>query len=405
MSVGASDQSNCWEITMFTRPYAVLLAVTAALFCGNAIAICGKQCKEAKSFCKKWEKNHPGEECGRVRGAICNPPGSDGTWKKIEQVNALWAACHLVKGEENHAAAQKRCKQYENNIGGNCEVHSPRCNAGWVKLGDYGKFQSCRKLEPSGSLLYDGYKAWMRKWEGKADTPLPPLLASFVKEHYPRIDVSKVRFGYVSSTPSSTCITDCSHVYCDDHSVIDAIKRGVIPQDDADLVFHELTHVEQCAEQGGREAYAKFWFKNLPTGFFNAIDGDIKDEFKDDLHDQMPMEKDAEKKGAAVATRYNIGWWNQQHFCRIYKSDRKTEVWRSRERHTRADCMPMAGSVVWNGIKEALRSVAAQHGSGTYWVAHGLPEHGEPKSTNDPKAGYWIDSHEVKAPPPKRAAP
>jgi hypothetical protein len=238
------------EVSMGTRIFATLIAILLAMLCTNAEAICLKQCKEAKKFCKNWEKDHPGEECGRVRGAICNAPGSGGTWKKIEQVNAFWAACHLVKGEEDHAAAQKRCKQYETNIGGNCEVHSPRCNAGWVKLGDYGKFQSCRRLEPSGSLLYDGYKAWMRKWEGKADTPLAPPLAQFVKNHYPKVDVNKIRFGYVSSTPSSTCITDCNHIYCDDHDVVNSIKRGVIPQDDADLVFHELTHAEQCAELG-----------------------------------------------------------------------------------------------------------------------------------------------------------
>jgi hypothetical protein len=389
---------------MVTRIFAALIAVLLAAFCTSAEAICLKQCKEAKKFCKTWEKNNPGEECGRVRGAICNAPGSGGTWKKIEQVNAFWAACHLVKGEEDHAAAQKRCKQYETNIGGNCEVHSPRCNAGWVKLGDYGKFQSCRRLEPSGSLLYDGYKAWMRKWEGKADTPLPPPLAQFVKKHYPKVDVSKIRFGYVSSTPSSTCITDCNHIYCDDHDVIDSIKRGVIPQDDADLVFHELTHTEQCSELGGREAYAKFWFKNVPVGFFNAIDGDVKDDFKDDLHDKMPMEKDADKNGNAVAEKYGLGWWNQKHFCRIYKSDRKTEVWQSKEMHFRHECVPAENNTAGRETQRALVGVAAKHGSGTYWVAHGVPEHGEPTKVNDNKAGFWIESKVLTAPPPKRAA-
>jgi hypothetical protein len=388
---------------MCIRLFILLFGLVAATVSTDAEAVCGKQCKEAKNFCKKWEKDHPGEECGRVRGAICNPPGSGGTWKKIDQVNAFWAACHLVKGEEDHASAQKRCKQYETNIGGNCEVHSPRCNAGWVKLADYGKFQSCRKLEPSGSLLYDGYKAWMRKWEGKADTKMAPALADFVQKHYPRIDVSKVRFGYVSSTPSSTCITDCNHIYCDDKSIEDSVKAGVIPQDDADLVFHELTHVEQCAELGGREAYAKFWFKNVPVGFFKAIDGNPNDDFQDELHDKMPMEKDAEKKGEQVAKKYGLGWWNQKHYCRIYKSDRKTEVWQSREMHNRLDCSPNANNAIWSGIKQALVDAAAKHGSDTYWVAHGVPEHGEPTAIGDNKAGYWLHSQEMKAPPPRRA--
>ena len=148
-----------------------------------------------------------------MRGAICNPPGSGGTWKKIEQVNAFWAACHLVKGEENLHAAQRRCEKVEENEGHECEVLSPRCNAGWTALGDYGKFQSCRQLEASGSLIYDGYKQWMRKWEGKADTPLPPLLAAFVQRHYAPLDASKVRFGFVSDVKGAACVTDRTHIY------------------------------------------------------------------------------------------------------------------------------------------------------------------------------------------------
>ena len=59
---------------------------------------------------------------------------------------------------------------FEENWGGNCEVHSPLCNAGWIKLQKYGKFRACRKIEFTGTIL-DLYRAYMRKWEGLADTP------------------------------------------------------------------------------------------------------------------------------------------------------------------------------------------------------------------------------------------
>ena len=75
-------------------------------------AVCGKECKQAKKFCKNWEGDHPGEECGTVRGAICNVPLAHGSWKKIKQVNWAWSACELVKGEDHHARAMDRCGEY-----------------------------------------------------------------------------------------------------------------------------------------------------------------------------------------------------------------------------------------------------------------------------------------------------
>jgi hypothetical protein len=60
-----------------------VLALAAAAM--PAAAYCGKQCKEARTFCSHWEKDHPGEECGRVRGASCNAPGSHGTWSAAGQ--------------------------------------------------------------------------------------------------------------------------------------------------------------------------------------------------------------------------------------------------------------------------------------------------------------------------------
>jgi hypothetical protein len=363
-------------------------------------AVCGKECKQAKKFCTNWEKDHPGEECGRVRGAICNVPLAHGSWKKIKQVNWAWSACELVKGEDDHARAVSRCNEYEKNIGGNCEVQSPHCKAGWVKLGDYGVFQACRRIAPSGSLLYDGYKAFMRKWEGKADTYMSPALQDFVKRLYPKVDAARVRWGLVGSTPSSTCITDCYDIYCDKAWVLDQIKSGAVG---SSVIFHELTHVEQCVAQGGREDYAKFWFKNLPVGFFKAIDGDIKDEFKKDLHDKMPMEKQAEKKGQAVQAKFAADWWSHRSYCRIYDADRTTVRYRTNESHFRADCEPRYEGAGWRELQQAVKEVAREHGDGQYWFGFGRPELGEPKTADDKEAGFWLTHQTVSVPRPRRS--
>src|SRR4030095_7525704 len=149
-----------------------------------------------------------------------------------------------------------------------------------------------------------------------------PALQAFVKRHYPAVDVERVRWGIVSNTPSSTCITDCYDIYCDQDTVLDQVKSGRVTS--GTLIFHELTHVEQCQKQGGREEYAKFWFKNLPQGFFNAIDGNVKDDFKNDVHDKMPMESAASRKGETVTGDYSREWWTKRAYCRIYDADKTT---------------------------------------------------------------------------------
>jgi hypothetical protein len=367
----------------------VALTLMAWVFlAAPSYALCGKECKEAKSYCSKWEKDHPGEECGTVRGAICNVPLAHGSWKKIKQVNIAWSACELVKGEDDHEKAVSRCNEYQKNIGGSCEVHSPHCKAGWVKLGDYGVFQACRHIAPSGSLLYDGYKAFMRKWEGKADTHMHPALQDFVKAHYPSVDVARIRWGLVGDTPRSTCITDCYDIYCDKDTVLDQVKNGRV--ESGTLIFHELTHVEQCQKQGGREEYAKYWFRNLPQGFFNAIDGNVKDDFKADVHDKMPMESGANRKGEAVTEEYAQDWWLKRAYCRIYDADKTTVLFRGKELQSRADCDPRYDGAGWRELREAVKDVARDHGSGTYWFAFGRPELGQPKTADDKDAGLWL---------------
>jgi hypothetical protein len=376
------------SILLGLRVAVLSLIVSAALLAGSgtANAACGKECREAKEFCSNWERDHPGQTCGRVRGAICT--GS--AWDKIKQVNWAWSACRLVEGGADHAKAQTRCDEYEDNWGGTCEVHSPFCNAGWARLGTYGKFRACRPREVSGDLLYDGYKAYMRKWEGKASTPIPAHLHFFIKREY-GIDPDWVRWGTVPDTSNSTCITDCNRIYCDAAFPEQRVREGYNLHrrgDDGvtDLLFHELTHVQQCKEVGGRQGYAHLWFSNLSKGLSRAIRDGGKIS-ADEIHNLQPMEQDATAKGAEIRQRYVAEWWHTKARCRVYLPDRTTVGYESNDTHPRAFCDPQVG---WQGSKDLkMRAVelAKQHGEGTYHIAFGLPHESN---------GVWLGEVKVE---------
>lgn len=373
------------------RSTLVLTAAALAGFLGfvatgaPAQAACGKQCKEAKNFCTEHEKKHPNEECGYVRGAICTGK----SWTKIKQVNASWSACRLVRGEEDLKKAEARCTQYKENWGGNCQVHSPLCNAGWVKLGDYGKFRACRPIEVTANMRYNAYKAFMRKFEGKADTKMHPALTDFVKKNY-NLDIASVRWGYASNTPS-TCITDCTKIYCNRRDIIDDVKRGVVNRS---IVFHELAHVEQCKKVGGRDDYAKMWFGDLPKGFFGALDPALDDKFKNKVHDEMPMEKQAEAKGQKEFAEFQKGWWHKEAKCRVYLGDRRTVVFTSSEARSRYACDPAYGQQGFKQLQAEAQRAADKHGQATYHFAFGLPHD---------QNGVWLGS-EAFSPKPQRTS-
>ncbi len=359
---------------------AVILAAGIVGFGSTAEAKCGKQCKEAKNYCKNWKKGHPGEECGTVRGLACTGK----SWKKIKQVNALWAACKLVKGEEDIKKAKARCSEFKEHWGGKCQVHSPACKAGWVKLGKYGKFRACRPIELSLNMRYNAYKAFMRKFEGKAKHKMHPALTDFVKKNY-KLDIGSVKWGYTSNTPS-TCITDCTKIYCNKQWIIDRVRSGLTG--DASIIFHELAHVEQCKSKGGRKNYAKLWFGDLPKGFFGALNPEVKGKFKEKVHDKMPMEKKAESKAQKVLKKYQKDWWHKEAKCRVYKSDKKTIVYTSNDPHSRHFCDPKYKKQGAKGLKSEAAKAAIKHGKGKYYFAFGMPH----KTKDGKPNGVWMGS-------------
>ncbi len=357
-----------------------LMGLCLLLTVDFAAAACGKQCKEAKNYCANWQKSNPGQTCGTVRGLVCTSKA----WKKIKQVNGSWSACRLAQGEADLEKARDRCQEHAKYWGdGECEVQSPRCKAGWGKIEEYGKFSACRRLQPSGRALYDIYKAFMRKWEGKGQTPMHPALKDFIKQHYD-LDVNAVRWGHVDN-PHATCTTDCTNIYCKDPAVISQIQSGRVY---SSVVFHELGHVEQCKKRGGRQKFAQLWFGDLPVGFFKALKPDIKDEFKDKIHDRMPMEDQAEKKAQDILAKYQAQWWHKTAKCRVYKDDRKTIVYESQGAYARVFCDPNYQGDGWKTLEREARKAAQKDGDGRYHFAFGRPDDGE---------GVWLKSSHIRS--------
>ena len=363
-------------------PVLTVMGVLGASFLGAtpASAYCGAQCRDAREYCQRWEKDHPGEECGTVRGYACT--GS--SWKRIKIVNSSWSACRLVKGADDLQAAEARCVKYEKVEGGSCQVHSPLCNAGWRAIGDYGKFRACRPLElPSGSLAYDGYKAFFSHVEGEADTAIPEHLHPFLKKHY-SFDPASVRFGHVTKIGGADCITDCNKVYCKQATRIDAVRKGYAWEE---IHFHELQHVQQCKNIGGREDYAKMWFKQFAGSFFKSLFTKDPAPFGKELHDNMPMEADAIAREKGIHQDYLRGVWHREAHCRIVDGESNKVLYESQNAHPRVFCDPAYDRHGSRTLKQKVQEVALKHGAGQYRLAFGIPWNKTDKGFDD---GVWL---------------
>ncbi len=78
-------------------------------------------------------------------------------------------------------------------------------------------------------------------------------------------------------------------------------------------LFHELVHTEQCSRWGGRENYAKIWFKQvskavlkkIQQGKLSGIINDLNNAAKLAKYDNgMPMELEADLRGTQYFITY-----------------------------------------------------------------------------------------------------
>lgn len=153
---------------------------------------------------------------------------------------------------------------------------------------------------------YDLYFAHVAGGRTKEKRGLPRAVVQKLQPHY-RFDLDEVRIGESNRTTGWkkgdwVAMTNCTTIWFPDGSdMVDRIQRDALDDDRLHWFAHELQHVEQCFEKGGKRNYAKMWFGQVPATWLQLItNGKPGDVREGGLHDAMPMEEDADRKADAV---------------------------------------------------------------------------------------------------------
>src|SRR5688572_28461805 len=148
--------------------------------------------------------------------------------------------------------------------------------------------------------LYQGYMSQLSLGAVKAQ--LNPLYIQILAPLFPTAGVTAWRFAWANRQPVNNSTTDCTTTYFNPNATYaNTLAQGKLTQDwEFRLLYHELTHVEQCKAMGGRDRYAKIWFAQAELAFLRTAN-------LDQIHDLQPMENDAAAKAATLleTTRRN----------------------------------------------------------------------------------------------------
>lgn len=202
---------------------------------------------------------------------------------KITLVATLWL---VLAGAESKAIAQGpfidfACKE-------SCALTDAPCIA---------REQLCQtKLQ-----LYRGYMGQLGL--GVTLHRLPQLYVDLLQEHY-NGNLANVRFGYADRQPA-VATTDCTVIYFGGgatQSFVDKLRAGQLDNsDDFKLLLHELRHFNQCTNLGGRDQFAKRWFRDLDISVLQQSTIDFHQ-----LHDLMPMESDAKNAANSILSEIKV---------------------------------------------------------------------------------------------------
>jgi hypothetical protein len=154
---------------------------------------------------------------------------------------------------------------------------------------------ACEADKASCALQVNAYKAFFNALgQGVSTGPIDADIVAALKAHMPNIPFASIKVGYTSKL-SNMGITDCYTIYFSSSSLANGLKNGTLSSGNLDWVFHELRHSQQCKDEGGRDAYARRWFKELSNTLLkNPTQLDPKV-----VHDKMPMEASAESFATA----------------------------------------------------------------------------------------------------------
>ena len=164
-------------------------------------------------------------------------------------------------------------------------------------------------------VLYVAYKVymnWVDDGVSGSKQDIPDWMITQIKSYY-KNDLTKVRAAYTKRF-DNLAITDCQKIYFGQKDIVNRLsKEKKLTDQQLKWLFHELVHTEQCSRWGGREKYAKTWFKQvgkvilkkIQQGNLSNIIGDLNNAAKLAKYDNdMSMEQEAEKRSAKYFTDY-----------------------------------------------------------------------------------------------------
>ncbi len=142
--------------------------------------------------------------------------------------------------------------------------------------------------------LYQTYMAQLRSRTKMYR--LPPKYLRYASL-YPQLgNLKGYRFGYSNHQPKQNATTDCNKTYYNDKKYVNQLKQGRVHSTRLYWLLHELQHYNQCKRVGGRDNYALMWFRDLDISI-------IRKRNLKNIHDRMPMEKEATNVAISLCKR------------------------------------------------------------------------------------------------------
>jgi len=284
---------------------------------------------DARSDARAWCANYQ-----RTTGGQCNvekcPCGFKA--KRLHSVHRTMrfdicvCSSRANQRDVNRRQAEVACRNYQQQYRQPCWVVRNNCGVRRMPVAKFGdgplvRYSACREKHgaerlkkaanelvmtgPHAAFLISQYRKWMAYLRSQADraTPLRADHIAALQRYYPRVDLRKVRIAYSGRLQSyGGCTTDCDTIYCGNRDFVNSVRSSILNAvTNRKLYFHELEHTEQCEMRGGRNRYAMMWFRHLAPGTVKAIgQGRSAGDFGTRIHDDMPMEGDADRKAATV---------------------------------------------------------------------------------------------------------
>ncbi len=160
------------------------------------------------------------------------------------------------------------------------------------------------------------YKAYFQIVGGGATMrALPDYVVTRLTGHFDKTMLARVQHGASKHTASDdTAMTDCDKIYFPDgRGHVAAITDGKLFAKDSSgyyvyrgsihLLLHELTHVQQCINWGGRENYATNWFGQLGSTTLEELFTDPAKVSNRRIHNSMPMEGKATENADRILSQ------------------------------------------------------------------------------------------------------